>query len=341
MELKDPIELHLQRVNSLDRRQFLRPMTSSEKLERAARIYQLSARRILAQTLLPSLFCFVSMIFGGAYLLPSFFVIIGGDKLTDDLSRVGIAALLTLFLAIPLFMFGLGQCFATAVSETNDYITGDRLPGEPQVTKLDIPNPWKFTSILSIAALESFLPIFAASLCFILGALVQNTAPDSILPGFLGVIGFLIAMASFVITPILFFRNCLIPVVAVLEKGDSKTIRSRGRYLAKAKGNITGVAESMIHGLIVFLFVGGGLFAMLQIAFSIILGMGAIENWLGSVIFGDLLKSAGQMLPLYAIIWLLTPFWAALCTVNYYDRRIKLEGFDIRMLAKDVLEVRE
>ncbi|MFM9873350.1 MAG: hypothetical protein ACKVQS_07790 [Fimbriimonadaceae bacterium] len=341
MELKDPIELHLQRVNSLDRRQFLRPMTSSEKLERSARIYQLSARKILAKTLLPSLFCFVSLIFGGAYLLPSFFVIVGGDQLTDDLSRVGIAAILTIFLAIPLFMFGLGQCFASAVAETNDYITGDRLPGEPAVTKLEIPNPWKFTNLLSLAALESFLPILAASICFLLGAVIQSAAPDSIVPGLLGVIGFLIAMASFVVTPILFFRNCLVPVVAVLEKGDGKSIRTRARMLARSKGNIPGIAESMLHGFVVFLIVGGGLFLMFQIAINLILGMGTIENWLGSVIFGDLIKSAGEMLPLFAIIWLLTPFWAALSTVNYYDRRIKLEGFDIRMLAKDVLEVRE
>lgn len=341
MELKDPIELHLQRVNSLDRRQFLRPMSSSEKLERAARIYQLSARHILGKTLLPSLFCFISLIFSGAYLLPGFFVIVGGDKLSDDLSRVGISALITIFFAIPLFMFGIGQCFATAVSETNDYITGDRLPGEPSVSTLQIPHPWKFTSLLSVAALESFLPILAASLCFIFGAVIQNVVPDSVIPGLLGIFGFVIAMASFIVTPILFFRNCLIPVVAVLEKGDSKTIRQRGRILAGMKGNISGVGESMFHGLVVFLFVGGGLYIMFKIAVDLILGIGAVDNWLGSVIFGDLIKSAFQMLPLYALIWVLTPFWAALCTVNYYDRRIKLEGFDIRMLAKDVLEVRE
>jgi hypothetical protein len=341
MELKDPIELHQQRVNSLDRRQFLRPMTSSEKLERSARIYQLSARQILSQTLLPSLFCFISLIFSGAFLLPGFFVIVGGDKIADDLTRVAISALITIFLAIPLFMFGLGQCFATAVAETNDYITGDRLPGEAPVSKLDIPSPWKFTSLLSVAALEALLPLLLASGCFILGAILQNMVPDSILPGLLGVLGFLIAFAALIITPLLFFRNCLIPVVAVLENGDSKAIRARGRMLAAAKGNITGVAESMIHALVVFLFVGGGIFIMFQIAVNMILGAGTIENWLGSVIFGDLIKSAVQMFPLYAIIWLLTPFWAALCTVNYYDRRIKLEGFDIRMLAKDVLEVRE
>ncbi len=341
MELKDPIELHLQRVNSLDRRQFLRPMNSSEKLERAARIYQLSARNILGQTIIPSLFCFVSLIFGATFLLPSFFVIVGGEQLNEELARVGISTLITIFLAIPLFMFGVSRCFAIAVSETNDYITGDRLPGEPPATKLDLPHPWKFTSLLSIAALEAFFPLLIVTVCFILGAIVQSTVPDSVIPGLLGIIGFFIGMAGFVITPIIFCRNSLIPVVAVLEKGDGATIRKRGRMLASLKGNIPGIGESMLHAVVVLLFVAGGLFASFQVGISLILGIGTVSNWLGSIIFGDLIKSAIQMLPLYVLFWCLTPFWAALCTVNYYDRRIKLEGFDIRILARDVLEVRE
>ena len=341
MELKDPIEHHLQRVNALDRRQFLRPMTSSEVLERSARIYQLAARHILAKTAVPTLFCYIAIVFATTFLLPGFFNVIGGQNLSNDIISISIAAALTLFLALPLFMFGLGQSFSTSVAAVNDYITGDRLPGEPAVEGVPLPNPWEFTVLLTGTTLEAFFPLIGASGLFLIGAVLENLYPNSLLPGLFAIFGVFVAVVAFFLCPILLMRNAIVPIAAIVEQKNGKLARQRGRQLARSTPTTGGIWESMLFGLVVTFFVGLGLFLMLQTVTSLVLGGGPLQNWLGTAIFGDLIRSGIEMIPGYLLLWLLTPFWAALCTTIYYDRRIRLEGYDIRMLAKDVLEVRE
>ncbi|MBA4292826.1 hypothetical protein C0431_07615 [bacterium] len=341
MELKDPIELHLKRVNNLDRRQFLRPMSASELLERAARVYQLTARTIIAQSAIPSLLCFIALVFGATFLLPSFFVVVGGDQLGDDLTRVAIAGLLTLFLAVPLFVFGLGQIYSNAVRESNEYILGDRLSGEPANKVLPSPNPWRFTVLLTFATAESLLPFFITSGLFIVGAILQSFTPDSLLPGFLAVLGFMMAFLTFFLTPVLLLRNSLIPVTAIVEQNLTKSSRTRGRELTKRKGHVGGIGETMFSALVTTSFIALALFISAQIFTNLILESAPVKSWLGSILLGDLFRSTLEMLPGFTVLWLITPFWAIFCTVAYYDRRIRLEGFDIRILARDVLEVRE
>lgn len=341
MELKDPIELHLQRVNTLDRRQYLRPMGSGELIERAARIYQYTARKIIAQSAVPSILCFIALVFGASFLLPSFFVIVGGDQLTDDITRVVIATVLTLTLAIPLFVYGLSQIFTSAVRESNDFITGDRLPGEVSNAQLAAPNPWKFTALLSFATAESLIPFFITAGLFIAGAVIQGLVPNSLIPGLFGVLGFVMAFLTFFLTPVLLLRNSLIPVVAIVEQNLSKSSRKRGRDLTARKGHVSGIGETMFAALITTVIVGLALFISAQVFTQFILNAGPVKSWLGGILLGDLLSSALAMIPGFTVLWLITPFWAIFCTTAYYDRRIRLEGFDIRMLAKDVLEVRE
>lgn len=341
MELKDPIELHLERVNSLDRRQFLRPMGSSELLERAARIYQISARDILPRTALPALYCYVALVFAGTFLLPGLFVVSGRDQLAGELSRLAASGALTFFVAMPLFVLGLGQCYAVSVDAVNDYATGDRLPGEPPTGRKLSPNLFRYTLLLTAVTAIAFGPIVASAVVFLGGAFADGLMPDSGFAEISALFGSFGILGSFVAVPALLLRYSLVPVVAVVEGGTGLQAFRRGTYLAKRHQMVSGVWETAMQAVIVFGFVSAGLLMMIQLATSLIVGAGPVDSWLNGAIFGSLIRSAIWMAPGYILLWLLTPFWAALSTTLYYDRRVRVEGFDIRMLAKDVLEVHE
>jgi hypothetical protein len=84
--------------------------------------------------------------------------------------------------------------------------------------------------------------------------------------------------------------------------------------------------------LLLFLFVYGGITGCLSIA-------GYPENirgLIGGWPFSPVLVEALGVLPYFLVIWTLMPLWAIATTIIYYDRRIRLEGYDIEALAEDV-----
>lgn len=341
MELKDPIELHLERVNSLDRRQFLRPMGSNELLERAARIYQIAAKEILPRTALPALFSYVSLVFMATFLLPGLFVLGGRDQLASEVSRLLFAGVVTLIIALPLFVLGLGQSYSVAVGSVNDFVTGDRLPGEPPTGRILGVNVLRYSAMLTLVTAISLSPVLLAAGIFLGGAIADKMWPDSGLSEIAAVFGGLAAFGSIFVSPALMMRFSLVPVVAVVEGGPVTSALRRGLYLAKRHQMVSGIWETALQAVVVFGIVALGLLMMIQGGTEIVMSAGPLEDWLSSSVFGELIRSAVWMAPGYLLLWLLTPFWAALSTTLYYDRRIRVEGYDIRMLAKDVLEVRE
>ncbi|QYK53908.1 MAG: hypothetical protein KF824_03210 [Fimbriimonadaceae bacterium] len=339
MERKDPLTLHQERLNSLDRRQWLHPMTSGEIMEGAARFYQISARHILPRTALPTALCYIALTFILTFLLPNFYVVTGGQELANDAVKMVVATLITLFVAIPLFVYGLGLSSVVAIQQVSPFITGDNL-NYYESNKGESKNVWQFTFFLSLIGAESLLPVIISAAMFLFGAALQASAPESILPGLLAVIGSIMAFLAFFITPYLILRNLLGPVVFTLEQHTIKSAYKRGKYLSKAHNQVSSSVEVGIYLVLISLFIVLGLYFGVSMITSLILGSGPVQSFVGSVIWGDLIVSAISMIPGYIVLWLVLPFWASAATLSYYDRRIRLEAFDIRTLAQDVLEVR-
>jgi hypothetical protein len=45
---------------------------------------------------------------------------------------------------------------------------------------------------------------------------------------------------------------------------------------------------------------------------------------------------AFDLIPPFLIIWTLLPVWASVITIVYYERKIRLEGYDIDVLASEI-----
>jgi len=339
MERKDPLTLHQERLNSVDRRQWLHPMTSSEIMEGAARFYQVSAKHILPKTALPTALCYIALTFMLTFLLPNFYVLTGGEELVNDATRMVAATAITLFVAIPLFVYGLGMSAAVAIQQVSPFITGDNLNYQ-ESNKTETKNVWQFTLFLSLIGAESLLPVLLSAGMFLLGAMMQAGAPDSLVPGLLAVFGSIMGFLAFFVTPYLILRNLLGPVVFTLENHTIKSAYKRGKYLSKAHNQVGSSVEIGIYLTLISLFIILGLYFGVSMITGLILGSGPVQSFIGSVIWGDLILSAISMIPGYIVLWLVVPFWASAATLSYYDRRIRLEAFDIRTLAQDVLEVR-
>jgi hypothetical protein len=90
----------------------------------------------------------------------------------------------------------------------------------------------------------------------------------------------------------------------------------------------------MLYSLLVLLWllVGVGIGQSLEL-------VGFPDNMRGLISglpFSPLILEALRLVPTFLVIWTLTPVWAATTTIIYYDRRIRLEGYDIEALAEDV-----
>jgi hypothetical protein len=246
---------------------------------------------------------------------------------------------ITLFVAIPLFMFGLGQAFEIAIRHVQDYVTGDQLPGESKPAKKPPTPPWRMTGLLTVIGIEAFAPVILASALFVAGALASasNNVATS---GFLAFSGVMIALLSLIVCPFLIMRNCLGPVAMAVEGGPILQARRRGITLTHSN-RVGGIADSVIVALLVLVVIVIGISFAVTVPLNLLTESGPFQHWVGTSVYGSIVRSTLAALPYYIVLWLMTPFWATFCTVLYFDRRVRIEGFDIRMLAKDVLEVRE
>src|SRR5690606_22865108 len=57
------------------------------------------------------------------------------------------------------------------------------------------------------------------------------------------------------------------------------------------------------------------------------------SGWFGS--YQDLVLGAVNMMPQFLATWLLMPVAAAAYTGHYFDRRVRLEAYDVKVLTED------
>jgi hypothetical protein len=80
------------------------------------------------------------------------------------------------------------------------------------------------------------------------------------------------------------------------------------------------------------LLVGAGLMGFL----SLIGFETRVASALDNLPYGGLVAKAVGLVPLFLWVWTLVPIWATTIAIIYYERRIRLEGYDIEALAADV-----
>ncbi|MFI5386225.1 MAG: hypothetical protein ACHQ50_08905 [Fimbriimonadales bacterium] len=333
----DPIVRYLtQRTAKMDRRNRLRIMSGSEVIDVAIRVYQVLGWTFLKLTIVPTLFSLAALSFFRIYVWPNYFVSADpgseGAQMLEMVSNTGLA----LFVAAPLFILGLSYTSVVVTQLVSDYMVGNVPSAEAAESQGRQLLPKLFWLNLREILIASGGSLVALGILALAGHLGYVTSESDATAGWVvvaAVIGFAVGAISFFVVV---SRHSLAPAILTLEKSTIGEAAKRSTTLLKTYG-IHGSGGGTVWGLyllliVLWLLVGGGISLSLDT-----IGLpDIIRREVSGLPFSGIIIEAIGLLPTFLVLWTLTPVWAAATTIIYYDRRIRLEGYDIEALAEDV-----
>lgn len=311
-------------------------MTSSEVIDVALRTFHVLGWTYLRLSIGPVLFCLAALAFISEFALPGLFETSNVNNWVAQIQEAGMAVFLSLFVGGPLFLIGVSSVTAGVTQLVSDYMLGN-VPDE-RAARRAMARAMPRLFALSIREVTlSFSGVLVAIALLMITAAISKLFPDSVtlsgLIALVGVIAFIPAIGIFVYVRIV---HALAPVVLVLENLPAKAAAKRSRYLVNTS-DLQGTGQGALIGLF---FLCGLIVMLLWAGYSAAIGMldlsTQVQQIANNLPMPGLLMSAFGLLPLFLSLWLILPLWAATVTVLYYDRRIRLEGFDIEALAGDV-----
>ena len=310
-------------------------MAGSEIVDVAIRIYQVLGWTFLKLTAVPSLFCLAALSFF-LYVWPDYFSTAHPGSESGQLIELASNTGLIFFIAAPLFILGLSYTSVVVTQVVSDYMVGNA----PSIEAAEARGRSLLSKIFWLNMSEILLAsggIVGALLILVLAAhLGYSTSTSDSLAGWV----LLLAILGFGGGAIMFLwvltRHALAPAVLTLEDTSIREAAKRSSGLLKAYGMHPSGASGvwslyLLLGLLSLLIWGG-----ISQALAIVDLPTLVQHNLRSLPLAPLLAEAVTLLPAFLTIWTLTPVWAVATTILYYDRRIRLEGYDIEALAQDV-----
>ena len=334
----DPLARFLNlRSARYQRRGKLRPMNSSELSDVAVSVYQQLGGTILRHTAVPTIFCLAAVVFITTYVLPSFGVTSHPDDVKAQIGEAVSFLAIGVAVGTPLFIIGLGYSSAFITGVVSDFMTGG-IPDSREAAQSGRKN------LPRLCGLIVFQTLSAGSILIISGLLFLASAMFTMSSDSLGAttattgLGFLALIVGAVAVPLVLSRQILAVPIMVRENLGARDVLKRCKELLKAYGNQpSGYSHA---GSIFFLTALIGLFVLGGLSFC----FGALDlrshfsAWLAGSPFLDYVLQAVEYLPMFFALWLTIPIWASSATILYYERRARLEGYDIEALAADVLQ---
>lgn len=314
-------------------------MNNAEFLDMAFRVYQVMGWTILRLAFVPSLFCLAAVTFFFRYVYPAYFETTHPDSIGGQVVEVAIATGLAVFVAAPLFLVGVSYMSIAATQLVSEFMIGDApspAAAASQARKKLMSVFWLNVREMLISSGGILISLGLLALSAYVSTVTSESDASAGLLVILAWFGFAAGLVMF-----LFVQSwhAIAPQVMTLEnaeRGSAKAATRRSKQLLKAMNN-HGSGFGAIWVLycllfLLFLFIGAGISGCLSLA-------GFPENIRGMIAswpFAPVILELVSLLPTFLVIWTLVPLWAIATTIIYYDRRIRLEGYDIEALAEDV-----
>jgi hypothetical protein len=333
----DPIVRYLsQRSAKIDRRTRLRAMTNNEIIDTALRIYQQLGWTFLKLTAVPSLFSLGALAFITTYVLPKAFLT---DNPADKGAQIGelmTTLALGLCLGGPLFLLGLSHAMALVTQLVADHMVGN-VPSPDAARESARRTFWPLfklnlrTTLMASSGLLISLGLFIGS-----AVLADNTDAESLWAGLVALLAIGGILVGGVFMALVIGWDAIAGPVAVVERLKGREASRRSRKLLKGAPYIMSGYGAIVTVYIVLAFVSAAMVAGLYGSLSVINYEGQAQAFASGLPFGPLLLNAVELLPLYLFVWTMIPAWAVIVTVIYFERRVRVEGYDIEALAGDV-----
>ena len=333
----DPVErFFVERAARLNRRARLRTMSTSEIIDTAIRVYQQLGWTFLKSSILPTLLIVVAIAFVLDFVAPSLLTTKDASSLATQYGEVAFAVGLAVLVGGPLVIIGVSATTAIVTNLVSDYMLGNvpSVEGATKAAKRSIGTLirvhfWEF-----LLACSGILAAFGLSI--LSSTLDILTGKENIAAGLVALLALLGFFAGGLIFLVVVSRHALSAPSAVLEGLGPRAASKRSVELMRGRGPIvSGYGHVWSLYIVLFflsLLVGAGLMGFL----SLIGFETRVASALDNLPYGGLVAKAVGLVPLFLWVWTLVPIWATTIAIIYYERRIRLEGYDIEALAADV-----
>lgn len=310
-------------------------MKLAELFDLSLRVYRTLGWRILVASAAPTLFTLAGLAFLFDYVLPGFTSTKQGTSESLQVLEAGANLFLGVVVAGPLVLIG--------ISLATTYIAplvADFMHGVSPDYKAAAEAQWKSAPrILWVSIRES---LFASSGAIVGGLLLtvswmlsHMTGDQTAIAGYVLVAGVLaLAFGAFVALFVV-STHALVAPIAVLEKATARVAARRSRDLMRARP-FQGSGYDSIWSLYLLLAMLGLILGSGAGALTQLVGVTHWANALNLRTAQPILEGAIGLMPTYLMLWVTVPVWAVTVTIIYFERRVRLEGYDIEALAADV-----
>lgn len=311
-------------------------MTSSEIIDSAIRVYQQLGWTFLKLTVVPTLFIVAAIAFVTQYVLPAFFVTKDASSLSTQFGEVAFAVGLAAFVGGPLLVMGVSATTAIVIQLVSDYMLGNVPSSEAAIraakrTLITLFRVHFWELLLSCGGIVAAIGL--SILSSLLDKTIQN---ESVIAGLIA----LCALCGFGVGGLMFLvivsRHALSAPIAVLENVGPRAASKRSVQLMKGMGPIVSGYGNVWSLYAVLFFVS----LITYVGLGQVLGQlgypDRFASYLDNLPFSGVLIEALRLIPTFLWVWSIVPVWSATITIIYYERRIRLEGYDIEALAADV-----
>lgn len=311
-------------------------MKVNEILDLSGRAYQAIGRPVLAAVAVPCLFCMAGFAFFWSYAFPAIWTTRDPSSTTGQLGEALVAVLLGLFVAAPLFVIGASYASVITSSMVSDFMLGN-VP-DVEVAKRSALRRLPSLVWLFVRQLLSSIVFFLVSLgLLMISALMSESNADALAgPALLAALATFGIVVGLAWAPYCACRFGLAPAAMLAENVGVSQAMKRSVSLLKRDRGVSGGYEALINGivLITLLYLVGA-WGLMGLAAEMGVGTFLADRFVGSG-WADLLTSVFGYLPWFLVIWVTIPLWSTICTITYFERRVRKEGFDIEVLAQDV-----
>jgi hypothetical protein len=327
----DPFALYSSRLRSADRRRLLRPLKTVEILETAVRAYQTNAGSLLSASIGPMLLSYVAFVFLRTFVLPAFTTTGRGLSQEAQYVELAVATLAAFGVGLPLLVLGVGLATARNVPLVSAFVMGERTVEDGREARTS----WSVIGALLIVTGKMVLWV-SPSLLLGLWAVVESRRANSS-DAAIAVTFAVLSLVFFGLAAVSSLSACgLAPVVASLEEASARTAVRRSKHLCRLVPFHGSVGPTLFAALLLVVFLGVILNLALQFPLQLFAIDGIVRNMGGPTGLGTLLAGALTAVPDFAAVWLVMPIFQAAVTVAYFDRAVRLEALDIRVLTEDV-----
>ncbi len=310
-------------------------MAPGQLADNAIQTFQSMGKDILGLTMLPTFLSFLGLVFIQEFVIPRLVTTSDPNNLGTQISEVMVALVVAIAVAAPLFLIGVALINGLVISMVSDYVCG-RVP-DLAAAKSNATRLMKKLFLVSLAKLGwSFASLAVAATMLGLSAFLSQNSPSDSMMALSGMIALLGFVLFFLLLVLQIGRYSLAYAAAFHENLGAVAATKRSASLLKSRGMVPSGYDALRSAEGLMLFIG----LLLLVGLGTMIGILSLNEVLPAagehLGIRDVVETALSLLPSFLVLWLLQPIWTTATTLIYFDRRFRLEAYDVELLAQDV-----